>query len=390
MKIEDKYIKQTLKDYSFDKNETSAFFYDTKILNHRLELLKNNYPASAIHAIAIKTCDHQKVLKFIIANGYSLEAASMEEVEKAIAAGAQPNNIVFDSPVKTKAEIELCHTSHKGIRMNANSLEELDRYPSSFNGILGLRINPLVSNEANPLFNISLLDSKFGVPINKEHDIINACLQHSQIKCLHFHVSSGLKSYKAKLEATEKIVELAHSINTERAAKDIQTRIEFLDIGGGIEYSSENEFVQLEEFCNKLNDIAGIEKFILITEYGKFIHKDAAFVVSRIEYIVEQSPQLPKIAFVHIGADLFLRKVYSSLNLEYPWLLIRKEASSENHRQEYKIAGPLCFAGDILYDKIKTEEMNVGDLFVMKNVGANTISMWSKHCSRKKPKFIFL
>ena len=78
------------------------------------------------------------------------------------------------------------------------------------------------------------------------------------------------------------------------------------------------------------------------------------------------------------------------MNLEYPWLVVRKKEIEDEQKHDYKIAGPLCFAGDILYDKITAKKISVGDVFVMKNVGANTISMWSKHCSRKKPKFVFL
>ena len=390
MKIDDSIIIKTVAEYSFQNDEKTAFFYDSKILSHRLTLLKNNYPKDTIHAIAIKTCDYKPVLETIIKKGFALEAASIEEVEKAVNAGAAASNIVFDSPVKTKEEIELCHTKYKGIRMNANSIEELERYPSSFNGLVGLRINPLVTNDADPLFNISLLDSKFGVPISKLDDILSACMKHSQIKCLHFHVSSGLKNYKAKLEAAKKIVELARTINAQRSARNISSKIECIDIGGGIEYNSENNYSQLKEFCDKLSEIEGIEDFQLVTEYGKFIHKDAAYVVSRIEYIVENSPQLPKIAFIHIGADLFVRKVYSILKINYPWLIIRNKQTSNSKKYNYKIVGPLCFAGDILYEKITTEEFSAGDLFVMKEVGANTISMWSKHCSRKKPRIILL
>ena len=49
-------------------------------------------------------------------------------VEMAIKAGATPNKIVFDSPVKRRSEIEKCNNELHGIILNVNSLEEVREY----------------------------------------------------------------------------------------------------------------------------------------------------------------------------------------------------------------------------------------------------------------------
>ena len=92
------------------KDDSALIFQSWDDLKFNLEQLRAIFDhPNAIHAIAIKTNPHPSVLAKIISWGFSLEAASMEEVEMAIKAGASPNKIVFDSPVKRQSEIQKCN-----------------------------------------------------------------------------------------------------------------------------------------------------------------------------------------------------------------------------------------------------------------------------------------
>lgn len=388
-----KYIKPEIAEKTFKESlqagetdgQKATIFYSKAILEHRLELLFNSFPQNTLHAVSIKTNNHPDVLKHIIALGYGLEAASLEEVELARAAGASNDNIVFDSPVKTQEEIDYIVKEFSGMYVNANCLEELERYPQDHDLVLGLRINPLVQNEAEGIFDVSSSNSKFGVPITRKKHIVDACIEH-KITVLHFHIGSGLKNYKANVRAAEKIVELAKEIDEQRQSQNDLTRITTIDIGGGIYFDLDQVSYSVEAFCKELKNINGIEKYKLITEYGAFIHKHTSFVVSKVEYVIDNGPNVPKLAYLHVGADLFLRKVYSDLNIEYPYSVILNHDTKEKH--SYNVVGPLCFAGDVLYENIQLPELRSGDYFVMYNVGANTYSMWSGHCSREKVKYV--
>jgi diaminopimelate decarboxylase len=54
----------------------------------------------------------------------------------------------------------------------------------------------------------------------------------------------------------------------------------------------------------------------------------------------------------------------------------------------YSIAGPLCFAGDILAKDIALPLVEEGDYILIHDVGAYTLSMWSRYNSRQIPKVI--
>jgi len=372
-------------------NDNAVIFYVKDALEYRLNLLKENFPKQTLHAISIKTCDHPNVLKHIVKLGFGLEAASFEEVLLAKNAGADNQKIIFDSPVKTRNEIQYCHENLPGILLNANSIEELKRYPSNFSGRLGLRINPLVDLDVPGIFNVSSKMSKFGVPISKYEEIVSACIFYPQITCLHIHIGSAIKDFSSNLQAIKMIADLANEINKQRTDKGIYTKINILDIGGGIEFGPNNSSFSIHNFVKEIQQIPQLlEKFKLITEFGAFVHKDCCFVVSDVEYVVSNTEDSASIIFLHIGADLFVRKIYSDQFLNYPFSVINLSKKKERKKKLYNVVGPLCFAGDILYENVFIPELDEGDKFIIYEIGANTFSMWSKHCNRTKPKFLFV
>lgn len=377
---------QALKEGRFDPATNKAvLFYDLDCLQNRLDTLSTFFPEQVLHAIAVKSQSHPAVLQYIAEAGFGLEAASIEEVKLAEAAGVDGAKIVFDSPVKTRDEIDYCHRHLPGIIVNANSLEELSRYPADFRGRLGLRINPLVSSDAPEILNVSQKRSKFGVPISRKDAIVDACVQNQKIEGLHFHIGSGIKDFSGNIEAVRRVYNLAVEINLLR--KD--NPLSFIDIGGGIDFDSATGKFSVESFAQEIQSQFPLmfQNFQVITEYGKFVHKYNCFAASKIEYVIEgHTKEETGTAFVHLGADLFLRKVYSSLDINYPYSILHQGDSTA--QATYNIAGPLCFAGDFLYDDITVNKLNEGDVFFIHNIGANTSSMWSRHCSREEPQYV--
>lgn len=54
----------------------------------------------------------------------------------------------------------------------------------------------------------------------------------------------------------------------------------------------------------------------------------------------------------------------------------------------YVIAGPLCFAGDVLSTHAVLPKVTENDYILIHDVGAYTFSMWSRYNSRQLPKMI--
>lgn len=361
----------------------AAVYYLRKALDYRLDVLQKHFPATTLHAVAIKTNNQPQVLRHMVRRGMGLEAASLEEVQLAVAAGCPPERIVFDSPVKTQAEINYVHRELPGMLVNANSLTELGRYPADFSGQLGLRINPERSSDAPVIFDVSGKQSKFGVPLSQREAILEAVKGAPQLSGLHLHMGSDMRDFRPHLQAVEALVGLAEKL------KAAGQPLSWLDIGGGILFSEEAPY-RIEEFTQALRQIPGIAQYHLITEYGKYVHHYNSLVVSRVEYVTPGQAGAPDLAYVHVGADLFVRKVYSDLPIHYPCVALSRPDGGERPEKPYRLVGPLCFAGDVLYEEIKLPELREGDLVALLHTGANTMSMWSGHCSRTPPPHFFM
>src|SRR5699024_3048688 len=136
--------------YKFTQSEhlsevdTSVVYYSLTKLGQQLEFLRQTFEQNVLHTVAIKTNPHPAVLKYIADWEHGLEAASFEEVRMAARAGVSPDKIIFNSPVKTKREIDRCINNYPGIFINANSFDELQRIPKDADAQIGLRINPCV------------------------------------------------------------------------------------------------------------------------------------------------------------------------------------------------------------------------------------------------------
>ena len=54
----------------------------------------------------------------------------------------------------------------------------------------------------------------------------------------------------------------------------------------------------------------------------------------------------------------------------------------------WTVSGPLCFAGDVIARGVSLPGLEAGDWLVVHDVGAYTLSMWSRHCNRAMPPVI--
>jgi diaminopimelate decarboxylase len=377
-----------LKKKLISDTDSALIFQSWDDLEFNLQKLKSvfNHP-NVIHAIAIKTNPHPKVLAKIISWGFGLEAASWEEVELAIKAGAIPNKIIFDSPVKRISEIKKCNDQLKGIRLNANSLEELERMPKKLNFLLGLRINPSIKISSPELYDVSKNESKFGVPIAEKKSILNAIINHPIVQ-LHTHAGSQMKDVNNAVFAVRQLLDLALEANILLERNGIKRRIISLDIGGGLAAEKYGESKKMMEYVKLLKlKCPEIWNFELITEFGQWCHTNSGFIFSQVEYAIQR--QDTRIAFIHLGADYFMRDAYTSPR-DFQFLVLNKKGNSKSEKEvcSHDIAGPLCFAGDYVLKGTLLPMINEYDWLGIIGTGANTLGLWSRHCSRKIPKVI--
>lgn len=359
----------------------AVVFHDLALLDARLTELTAAVPAPAMHTVAIKANPLVELLRVVVRLGHGLEAASIEEVQLALAAGCPADRIVFDSPAKTMAE--LATSLDLGIRINADSLDELRRIaelrsPTS-RSIVGIRVNPLVGAGTIGTTSVAATDSKFGVPVDRFGNELREMFAAPWLRCLHIHVGSQGCSVEQLVDAARVVVRLRDELRAEGSVVD------HIDIGGGlpVDYDEDATAPSIDDYVAALR--AGVPDLFdgstILTEFGRAIHAGCGWAVTRVEY-VKRDGETPT-AVLHLGADFLMRPVYQPDFWRHRFSTIGGDAGRDV--ESWRLAGPLCFAGDIVGRHVPLPPLTPGDLVVVHDVGAYTLSMWSRHCSRGMP-----
>lgn len=84
--------------------ETPAYVYDLTVLRRRFALLAGALPFMSVR-YAVKANPHPALLGMLVAEGALIDASSIGEVRRALAAGAAAGAISFTGPGKRRAEI---------------------------------------------------------------------------------------------------------------------------------------------------------------------------------------------------------------------------------------------------------------------------------------------
>lgn len=370
----------------------AVLVHDLDLMEARALALAQSFPATALHAVAIKANPVLAILRPLVAAGLGLEAASWEEVELARAAGCPPARIVFDSPAKTRSELR--RALALGVRLNVDNESELARVAELHPPVgaeVGLRLNPAVGAGAIASTSVAARGSRFGLPWPASPDALVPLLQqHPWLVGLHVHVGSQGCPLPLLVEAARLVVELRHALH----ARLGRPQLRWIDIGGGLptNYGHGDPVPSLGEYVHALRrEVPALFEpdLHIVTELGRALQVGCGFAVSRVEYVKEVDGRC--LATVHVGADLLLRTAYAPADWPHElYVLDREGRPREGPRQPWTVLGPLCFAGDVIARDRPLPAITEGDLLVVRDTGGYTLGMWSRHCSRGIPEVVGL
>lgn len=372
--------------------DAAAVFYDLDFIENKIKHLKNTFPENSLHAIAIKANPLVENLKFIKKLKAGAEAASLPELHLALKAGFPASKIVFDSPAKTKSEINFA--LKKGININADSFEELEIIKKLMIKIkskskIGVRINSQSGTGTIKETSVAGEYSKFGIPIKEyRKNLQKYFLENNWLRGIHLHIGSQGVGLPMMLKGIKTVYDFTFETNKLLKRQYMQPINQF-DIGGGlpVSYHKNKKGLPIEKYCKELRKkCPGLfdENLKLITEFGRYIYANSAWAVSKVEYVKKSKGV--STAVIHLGADMFLRKAYMPDKWHHEISVLDKYGKIKTGaKRKYVVAGPLCFAGDVIAKDIILPEIVKNDFIVIHDVGAYTVSMWSRYNSRQMP-----
>lgn len=375
----------------------SLLLYDLDGLEDTLENLKASFPGrNWQHAIAVKANPLQSVLKLVVKLGLGLECASLEEVELSAHVGCPPGLIIYDSPCKTISDLE--RALALGVHINCDNIQELERVQQLIattpetTSTIGLRINPLLGLGTIKELSVSDATSKFGVPLTEQNQLVIVQMLDRMdfVSCLHVHVGSQGCSLDMLAQGALTVVQLVDKL---KRPEQITT----IDIGGGLPTNFEQDQVvpSFAEYASVLRKKVPAlfeenSRFRCLTEFGRSIHAKLGIAITKCEYVKKAATEDGlHIAVGHLGSDMFVRTCYvpSQFRLRVE---VYSGSSLENKKGEvqeqlYNVVGPLCFGGDKVAEQVHLPTIQAGDFMVIRDAGANCLSLWSRHCSRLSP-----
>jgi diaminopimelate decarboxylase len=351
-------------------------FIDIEGVRQTVATLKQAFPDHFDHYFAAKANGMCAVLKLLREAGMLAETASPGELKQATRAGFTGREIVFDEPAKTPSVIR--DVLSLGAALHVDNFMEMDRVCKMLHefphpGEIGYRINPQVGSGSIKAMSTAGMHSKFGVALEDEGNrerIIGDYLDHSWLNTVHTHVGSQGCPFDLVAEGITKVVALAEEVNQRAGEK----RIRSIDIGGGlgVNFSSEEITPSFQEYSDFLRSKVPqlfTGKYRVKTEFGRSVMAKNGCIISRVEYTKISGGR--HIATIHAGAQVATRTIF--MPDSWPLRLSAFDANGEvktGLSVEQDIAGPCCFAGDVVAHRRNMVKLEGGDLVMLHDTGA--------------------
>jgi diaminopimelate decarboxylase len=324
---------------------------------------------------AVKANPNIAILNLFAKLGAGFDIVSGGELARVLAAGGDPQKIVFSGVGKNADEMR--SALNAGIFCfnveSASELTRLNEVAKSMDKIapVSLRVNPNVDAKTHPYISTGLKNNKFGVAFDDAIAVYEAAaaMPNIAVHGVDCHIGSQITELAPFIEALDLILGLVDKLES----KGIH--ISHIDVGGGIgiTYADETppEFTAYAKaILNKIN----ARNVKLLFEPGRALVGNAGVLLTKVEYL--KMGEAKNFAIVDAAMnDLMRPALYDAY---HDIQAVNPRAGEANI---YEIVGPVCESGDFLGHDRKLN-LQEGDLLAIMSAGAYGMSMASNYNTR--------
>ena len=197
-------LKGTFPIEKFKKLETPFYYYDIKLLQETLNVVKAESGKYGYHVhYAIKANANPRLLSLIAQNGFGADCVSGGEVKAALEAGFPNDKIVFAGVGKADWEINL-GLDNDIFCFNVESIAELEvieelAAQKNKTAPVALRINPEVDAHTHAKITTGMKENKFGINLSQLPATLDRIkgMQHIKLIGIHCHIGSQITDMSA-------------------------------------------------------------------------------------------------------------------------------------------------------------------------------------------------
>lgn len=333
----------------------------------KVERLQINY--------AVKALSNISVLKYFHKLGSGLDTVSLQEVQLGLAAGFEPNRIIFTPNGVSIDEIEEVATL--GVQINIDNLSILEQFGTKHPTVpVCIRINPHVMAGGNTNISVGHIDSKFGISIHQLPHLLRIIENtHMHINGIHMHTGSDILDIEVFLYAAEILFETAKNFKT----------LDFIDFGSGfkVPYKKDDIETNVEELGKKLSKRFNQfqteygRPLTLAFEPGKFLVSESGYFLAKVNVVKQTTSTV--FAGIDSGFNHLIRPMlYGSYHH------IENISNPKGKERFYSVVGYICET-DTFANNRRISEIKEGDILCFRNAGAYCFSMSSNYNSRFRP-----
>ena len=324
---------------------------------------------------AVKANSNLGVLNLLARLGAGFDIVSRGELERVLAAGGQPDKIVFSGVGKTREDMR--RALQIGVHcFNVESTDELERLQLiaaelNVRAPVSLRVNPDVDAGTHPYISTGLKENKFGIAIADAEAVYAraAALPNLQVLGVDCHIGSQLTTLPPFLDALDRLLALIDRL----AARGIPIR--HLDLGGGLGVQYRDEQPPLAgDYIAAVRERLGDRGLTLVFEPGRSIVANAGVLLTQVEYL--KHTEHKDFAIVDAAMNDLIRPA-----LYQAWMDVVAVQPREAATRLYDIVGPICETGDFLA-KGRELALAEGDLLAVCSAGAYGFVMSSNYNTR--------
>ncbi|RYZ02690.1 MAG: diaminopimelate decarboxylase [Comamonadaceae bacterium] len=361
---------------------TPLFVYSKAAMLSALAAYQRGFAGrNATICYAMKANSSLAILQVFARAGCGFDIVSGGELERVLAAGGRPGNIIFSGVGKTRAEMK--RALDAGIRcFNVESEAELEvlsavAVAAGTRAPISLRVNPDVNPLTHPYISTGLKGNKFGIAHGNALRAYQraAALPGLRVVGIDCHIGSQITNVTPYLDAMDRVLDLIDAIEA------AGIRIEHIDFGGGLGIVYRDEQPPAadalwQRLLARL-DARGYGDRHLMIEPGRSLVGNAGACVTEVIYLKPGEQKNFCIVDAAMN-DLPRPAMYEAFHAMVP------VQRGDGPRTTYDVVGPVCESGDWL-GRDRALAVQPGDLLAVLSAGAYCMSMASNYNTRGRP-----
>jgi diaminopimelate decarboxylase len=335
----------------------------------------------ALICYALKANDRLAVIRTFAALGAGADVVSVGELQRALAAGVDPQKIAFAGVGKRPDEMQ-AGLAAGILQFNVESEPELialDQVARSMGkrAPVVVRVNPDVDAKTHDKIATGRKHNKFGVSLDQAPAVY--ALAHSlpgiAVEGVAVHIGSQITDLEPFRAAFSRLVELVRALRADGHT------IRHLDLGGGlgIDYHGDTP-PPIQRYADVAKSVTRDLGCKLVLEPGRHLVGNAGVLLTRVIYVKQGGDRTFLITDAAMN-DLIRPTLYEAYHTIDPVA----EPAADAPRAPVDIVGPVCETGDMFASDRPMPPVASGDVLAIRSAGAYGAVMASAYNARPLP-----